>query len=155
MARNRAQSILPFVAGFLVVIALRAEEPPNPQYSIEKITPDEWRAYLSEVQGMPKIQCENNGATNRYVCHRRTLSIEEVWVFTTEGNPAHPAASLGTLTQKHFCKPGYSGPNASITRFSRYAGDRTAFEVLLKQLVEGDARTLAKAEICSPSSGNP
>jgi hypothetical protein len=115
MKRKRlVQSIVAAVV-FLGVVVARASEPPagfpDPHISIE-----EWKVYRLEVLAIPDVTCEPKSRELYCLSNSRSAA----WVFTEEGNPAHPAVATVVLSAD-----GKVGAGMLFRGF--YAGDEAAF----------------------------
>lgn len=138
-------------ATFLWVITLgaaivaRADDVPQDAPTVVKITKDQWRTRLTEVQSTSGVECEAVGAL--YHCH--TTRGIHWWTFTIEGHPAHPAVSEAVGVVHLFCGPlHYSGPQLTMTRTGEYAGDRAALEKMMQRLKDGDQRAMSQGKQC-------
>jgi hypothetical protein len=134
-----------WVITLVAASAVRADDVPQDAFTVVKITEDQWRARLTEVQGTSGVECETVGAL--YHCH--TTHGIHWWTFTVEGHPAHPAVSEAVGVVHLFCGPlHYSGPQLTMTRTGEYAGDRAAFEKMMRRLKDSDQRAMSRGKQC-------
>ena len=125
------------LAGCLVLAAAWAGGPITPHFPSAQITIEQWSAYLNEIKAMPDARCEPFFA-HQVICD--SSKQRTIWVFTSEGHPAHPAVSRGVMTVQQTGQ----GIKAGIDRSGHYVGDRAAFYAWMKEFGVLDKREIAR-----------
>jgi hypothetical protein len=123
--------------GLFAVASAIADGPIPPRFATTQISTEQWNAYLAEVKALPEVRCKD-AASNQYICD--SSSQRTIWVFTHEGHPAHPAVSRGALVIQQTAQ----GATVGIDRSGHYAGDRSAFDVWMKEFAPLDQRQVAQ-----------
>ena len=110
-----AQAIV-LISGLIVTVVAYASDP-APKFPSEHISLDDWKTYLAEVKAIPDVISENTNTNELYCLSNAQMAV---WVFTVEGNRAHPAVATAVLVS--------SGRVAAGMLFrGYYVDDATAF----------------------------
>ena len=141
MSRVAALSVLLLVAASGIQPRSVAAEIVAPRYPSDRITLEQWRAYLTEVKAVPDVKCIDY-VQDQYVCD--SSMQRTIWVFTREGHPAHPAVSRGILRQTP--DSGFLG----IDRSGHHAGDQTAFYRWMMDFVDLDRKQISEISRTPP-----